>query len=141
MRWTEVVGLTVGDRYPVISPFSHISGHKTGLLACLVSGAAALPVSNFNPERFEALAADHGVTVIQGPPTLFHALIERARGGHARIRIFAGRGHRSRCHPADPGSGDVRGTRTEFGSDIVRTDRDHRSLHHDPPRRPRRCGG
>jgi HIP---CoA ligase len=81
MRWTEVVGLTVGDRYPVISPFSHISGHKTGLLACLVSGAAALPVSNFNPERVEALAADHGVTVIQGPPTLFHALIERARGG------------------------------------------------------------
>jgi long-subunit acyl-CoA synthetase (AMP-forming) len=51
MRWVEVVGLTVGDRYPVISPFSHIGGHKTGLLACLVSGAAALPVARFEPER------------------------------------------------------------------------------------------
>lgn len=80
-RWTEVVGLTVGDRYPVISPFSHISGHKTGLLACLVSGAAALPLASFDPERFEALAADHCVTVIQGPPTLFRSLIEGARGG------------------------------------------------------------
>ena len=46
-------------------------------------GPQVLPMGgvSFNPERFEALAATHRVTVIQGPPTLFHALIERARGG------------------------------------------------------------
>ena len=45
-RWAEVVGLTVGDCYPVVSPFSHIGGHKTGLLACLVAGATTVPVAS-----------------------------------------------------------------------------------------------
>ncbi len=80
-RWAEVVGLTVGDCYPVVSPFSHIGGHKTGLLACLVAGATTVPVASFDPGRFERIVAEHDVTVVQGPPTLFHALIEQAREG------------------------------------------------------------
>jgi acyl-CoA synthetase (AMP-forming)/AMP-acid ligase II len=80
-RWAEVVGLTVGDCYPVVSPFSHIGGHKTGLLACLVAGATTGPVATFDPDSFERMVAEHDVTVVQGPPTLFHALIERARQG------------------------------------------------------------
>jgi HIP---CoA ligase len=78
-RWADVVGLTVGDCYPVVSPFSHIGGHKTGLLACLVAGATTIPVATFDPASFERTVAEHDVTVVQGPPTLFHALIERAR--------------------------------------------------------------
>jgi acyl-CoA synthetase (AMP-forming)/AMP-acid ligase II len=80
-RWAEVVGLTVGDCYPVVSPFSHIGGHKTGLLACLMAGATTVPVASFDPDRFARTVAEHGVTVVQGPPTLFHALIEQARHG------------------------------------------------------------
>jgi acyl-CoA synthetase (AMP-forming)/AMP-acid ligase II len=80
-RWAEVVGLTLGDCYPVVSPFSHIGGHKTGLLACLVAGATTVPVVAFDPATFEGIVADHDVTVVQGPPTLFYALIERARAG------------------------------------------------------------
>jgi acyl-CoA synthetase (AMP-forming)/AMP-acid ligase II len=80
-RWAEVVGLTVGDCYPVVSPFSHIGGHKTGLLACLVAGATTVPVASFDPGSFARTVAAHDVTVVQGPPTLFHALIERARQG------------------------------------------------------------
>ncbi len=80
-RWAEVVGLTAGDCYPVVSPFSHIGGHKTGLLACLVAGATTVPVAAFDPPRFERIVAEHNVTVVQGPPTLFHELIERARQG------------------------------------------------------------
>jgi acyl-CoA synthetase (AMP-forming)/AMP-acid ligase II len=80
-RWAAVVGLTAGDCYPVVSPFSHIGGHKTGLLACLVAGATAVPVASFDPGGFARLVAQHGATVVQGPPTLFHALIERAREG------------------------------------------------------------
>jgi HIP---CoA ligase len=80
-RWADVVGLTVGDCYPVVSPFSHIGGHKTGLLACLVAGASTVPVARFDVESFERTVAAHDVTVVQGPPTVFHALIERAREG------------------------------------------------------------
>jgi HIP---CoA ligase len=80
-RWAEVVGLTAGDCYPVVSPFSHIGGHKTGLLACLVAGATTVPVAAFDPARFERIVVEHDVTVVQGPPTLFHALIERAKEG------------------------------------------------------------
>jgi acyl-CoA synthetase (AMP-forming)/AMP-acid ligase II len=80
-RWADVVGLTVGDCYPVVSPFSHIGGHKTGLLACLVAGATTVPVASFDAAQFERTVAEHEVTVVQGPPTLFHALIERAREG------------------------------------------------------------
>jgi acyl-CoA synthetase (AMP-forming)/AMP-acid ligase II len=80
-RWAEVVGLTEGDCYPVVSPFSHIGGHKTGLLACLVAGATTIPVASFDPGGFARLVAERDVTVAQGPPTLFHALIERAREG------------------------------------------------------------
>ena len=80
-RWDAVVGLTAGDCYPVVSPFSHIGGHKTGLLACLVAGATAVPVISFDPGGFARVVAHHGATVVQGPPTLFHALIERARQG------------------------------------------------------------
>jgi acyl-CoA synthetase (AMP-forming)/AMP-acid ligase II len=80
-RWGDVVGLTIGDHYPVVSPFSHISGHKTGLLACLLAGATAFPLANFDPDIFAGVVADRGVTVVQGPPTLFHTLVERARDG------------------------------------------------------------
>jgi acyl-CoA synthetase (AMP-forming)/AMP-acid ligase II len=80
-RWADVVGLRVGDCYPVVSPFSHIGGHKTGLLACLVAGATTVPVASFDVGSFERTVAELDVTVVQGPPTLFHALIERAREG------------------------------------------------------------
>jgi acyl-CoA synthetase (AMP-forming)/AMP-acid ligase II len=69
----------------VVSPFSHIGGHKTGLLACLVAGATTVPVASFDPASFERIVAEHDVTVVQGPPTLFHALIERAREGSGAL--------------------------------------------------------
>jgi acyl-CoA synthetase (AMP-forming)/AMP-acid ligase II len=82
-EWAGVVGLTAGDRYPVVSPFSHISGHKTGLLACLLTGAAALPLSTLVLDDFAQLVDDQRVTVVQGPPTLFHSLVDRARNDQA----------------------------------------------------------
>ena len=87
-RWAEVVGLTEGDCYPVVSPFSHIGGHKTGLLACLVTGATTVPVAAFDPAGFERIVAERGVTVVQGPPTLFHALVERAKEGVDTLRTM-----------------------------------------------------
>ena len=55
--------------------------------AALASGsrssirATTIPVVSFDPGSFERIVAEHHVTVVQGPPTLFHALIERAKEG------------------------------------------------------------
>ena len=77
--WVRTVGLHAGDRYPVIAPFSHIGGHKTGLLASVTAGCAALPFAIFDLEQLMVAIDDDGVTVLQGPPTMFQGLVARAR--------------------------------------------------------------
>jgi acyl-CoA synthetase (AMP-forming)/AMP-acid ligase II len=77
--WVRLVGVRVGDRYPVVSPLSHIGGHKTGLLAALVAGATSYPFATLDLDRLTDLVEAEGATVLQGPPTMFHALNARAR--------------------------------------------------------------
>jgi acyl-CoA synthetase (AMP-forming)/AMP-acid ligase II len=82
--WARAVGLQSADRYPVIAPFSHIGGHKTGLLASVTAGCAALPFATFDLDRLIAAIEDDGVTVLQGPPTVFQGLVARARADSRR---------------------------------------------------------
>ena len=77
--WVSVTGLRTGDTYAIVSPFSHIAGHKTGLLACLIAGATALPVPTYSAEEFAALIDTAGVTFLQAAPTVFHDLVAIAR--------------------------------------------------------------
>jgi HIP---CoA ligase len=79
LEWARVVGLTAGDTYPVIAPFSHIGGHKTGLLACLGVGATAWPFPTLDVDRLAVLIERGEVSVLQGPPTMFQALVARFR--------------------------------------------------------------
>jgi acyl-CoA synthetase (AMP-forming)/AMP-acid ligase II len=74
--WVEIVGLTASDRYPVVSPMSHIGGHKTGTLACLVAGATSLPVARFDAAALLDLVDAERATVLQGPPAVFAALLD-----------------------------------------------------------------
>jgi HIP---CoA ligase len=74
--WSEVVGLEAGDRYLVVSPCSHLAGHKTGVLACATVGATILPQAVFDPAAVLARIARDRVSVLQGPPTMFHALLD-----------------------------------------------------------------
>jgi HIP---CoA ligase len=83
--WVRAVGLHAGDRYPVIAPFSHIGGHKTGLLASVTAGCAALPLATFDLERLITAIDDDGITVLQGPPTMFQGLVARARTEGRRL--------------------------------------------------------
>jgi acyl-CoA synthetase (AMP-forming)/AMP-acid ligase II len=83
--WARAVGLRSADRYPVIAPFSHIGGHKTGLLASVTAGCAALPFATFDLDRLVGAIEDHGVTVLQGPPTMFQALVAKARAESRRF--------------------------------------------------------
>jgi acyl-CoA synthetase (AMP-forming)/AMP-acid ligase II len=81
--WADTVGLRPDDRYLIASPFFHIMGHKTGVLACVTVGATILPVPVFSPEDTLALVERERVTVLPGPPTLYHSLLEHpARDAH-----------------------------------------------------------
>ncbi|OAJ55919.1 FadD3 family acyl-CoA ligase [Paraburkholderia ginsengiterrae] len=74
--WTQIVMLREGDRYLIVNPFFHAFGYKAGWLAALASGAAVLPHLVFNPARvLERIVRDR-VSVLPGPPTLYHALLD-----------------------------------------------------------------
>jgi acyl-CoA synthetase (AMP-forming)/AMP-acid ligase II len=87
LEWARVVGLGPEDRYPIVSPFSHIGGHKTGLLAVMAAGATGFPFPTLDIAALVDTIEAQQVTVLQGPPTMFHALIGRAReSGPGRFR-------------------------------------------------------
>ena len=85
--WVANVGLRAGDVYPVVAPFAHIGGHKTGLLACAVAGATALPQPVLDPKALAGLVAEQGVTVLQGPPALFQALLAEPDMPSGKVRV------------------------------------------------------
>lgn len=90
-EWVNIVGLRVGDRYPVVNPMSHIGGHKTGVLAACCAGATVYPIARFDAERLRGLVEREQVTFLQGPPAMFQALLDAidARGAPvpASVRV------------------------------------------------------
>ncbi|MBM3660884.1 MAG: AMP-binding protein, partial [Actinobacteria bacterium] len=76
-EWVGVVGLRPGDGYPIVNPCSHIGGHKTGLLACMIAGATAYPIPRFDPEQLRSMLERERLTFLQGPPAMFQALLDR----------------------------------------------------------------
>lgn len=74
--WIDCTGLGEADRYAVVAPAAHISGYKTGFLACLLSGAQMHPVERFEPVSFLELIADRAISVLQGPPRLYQQLLD-----------------------------------------------------------------
>ncbi|MEO8694351.1 MAG: FadD3 family acyl-CoA ligase [Acidimicrobiales bacterium] len=77
--WIANVGLSLGDRYLIVSPFFHISGHKTGVLACVTAGATMYPQPVFDPVAVMQRVQDERITVLPGPPTIYQALLEHPR--------------------------------------------------------------
>jgi HIP---CoA ligase len=85
--WVRIVGLNAEDRYPVVAPFSHIGGHKTGLLAGAVAGAALLPWPALDPAALTRMVVSQKVTFLQGPPTLYQALLDQPGMPVGQIRV------------------------------------------------------
>lgn len=88
--WVANVGLVAGDRYCIVSPFFHISGHKTGVLACLTAGAVMLPQPVFDPIVVMQRVQDEQITVLPGPPTIYQTLLahpDRARFDLSSLRL------------------------------------------------------
>jgi acyl-CoA synthetase (AMP-forming)/AMP-acid ligase II len=79
-EWCDLAGLREGDRYLIVNPFFHIFGFKAGCVASLIRGATILPVPVFDVDRVLDLVEREKVTVLPGPPTLYHSLLA-ARGG------------------------------------------------------------
>jgi acyl-CoA synthetase (AMP-forming)/AMP-acid ligase II len=74
-EWCDLADLREGDRYLIVNPFFHTFGYKAGCIAALIRGATILPVPVFEAERVVELVAAEQVTMLPGPPTLYHSLL------------------------------------------------------------------
>ncbi|MET9971791.1 FadD3 family acyl-CoA ligase [Streptomyces sp. NPDC006356] len=79
-EWCDLAQLRQGDRYLIVNPFFHIFGYKAGLVASMIRGATVLPVPVFDVDRVLELVERERVTVLPGPPTLYHSLLEAGGG-------------------------------------------------------------
>ncbi|MER5531637.1 FadD3 family acyl-CoA ligase [Streptomyces sp. NPDC002677] len=75
-EWCDLADLREGDRYLIVNPFFHIFGYKAGCIASLIRGATILPVPVFEVDRVLDLVERERVTMLPGPPTLYHSLLE-----------------------------------------------------------------
>lgn len=74
-EWCELADLRRGDRYLMVNPYFHTFGYKAGLIASFIRGATMLPVAVFDVDRVVDLIAAERVTMLPGPPTLYHSLL------------------------------------------------------------------
>lgn len=79
-EWCDLAGLRRGDRYLIVNPFFHMFGYKAGCIASLIRGATILPVPVFDVDHVLDLVEREKVTMLPGPPTLYHSLLA-AKGG------------------------------------------------------------
>jgi acyl-CoA synthetase (AMP-forming)/AMP-acid ligase II len=77
--WACHGGLTAADRYLVVNPFFHSFGYKAGILACLVSGAAMVPLPVFDPVAAMRVIETERITVLPGAPTIYQTLLDHPR--------------------------------------------------------------
>ena len=76
LDWCDWADLRRGDRYLIANPFFHIFGYKAGCLACLMRGATIVPVAVFDAGVVLELVERERITVLPGPPTIYHVLLD-----------------------------------------------------------------
>jgi HIP---CoA ligase len=74
-EWATLADLREGDRYLQINPYFHTFGLKAGLITSFLRGATMLPVAVFDLDTVVDLIARERVTMLPGPPTLYHSLL------------------------------------------------------------------
>jgi HIP---CoA ligase len=74
--WAACGKITSDDRYLCINPFFHNFGYKAGILACLQTGATLIPQLTFDAEEAMRAVAEHRITVLPGPPTIYQTLLD-----------------------------------------------------------------
>jgi acyl-CoA synthetase (AMP-forming)/AMP-acid ligase II len=82
-EWNDLAGTREGDRYLIVNPFFHMFGYKAGCIASMIRGMTILPVPVFDVSHVLDLVEREKVTVLPGPPTLYHSLLTaQADGKH-----------------------------------------------------------
>ncbi|WKG06666.1 FadD3 family acyl-CoA ligase [Mycolicibacterium sp. HK-90] len=74
-EWATLADLREGDRYLMINPYFHTFGLKAGLVASFLRGATMLPVAVFDVDQVVELIERERITMLPGPPTLYHSLL------------------------------------------------------------------
>ena len=74
-EWCELADLREGDRYLMVNPYFHTFGFKAGLIASFTRGATMVPVGVFDVDRVVELIEAERITMLPGPPTLYHSLL------------------------------------------------------------------
>ena len=74
-EWATLADLREGDRYLQINPYFHTFGLKAGLVASFLRGATMLPVAVFDVDAVVDLVERERITMLPGPPTLYHSLL------------------------------------------------------------------
>jgi len=90
LDWCDWADLRPGDRYLIANPFFHIFGYKAGCLACLMRGATNFPLAVFDPAVVLEIVERERISVLPGPPTIYHSLLEhpdRTRRDISSLRV------------------------------------------------------
>ena len=74
-EYSGLIDLREGDRYLLINPYFHTFGLKAGLLSSFIRGATMLPVDVFDIDRVVEMVVAERITMLPGPPTLYHSLL------------------------------------------------------------------
>ncbi|MGB8387854.1 FadD3 family acyl-CoA ligase [Mycobacterium sp.] len=74
-EWATLADLREGDRYLMINPYFHTFGLKAGLITSFLRGATMLPVAVFDVDTVVDLVDRERITMLPGPPTLYHSLL------------------------------------------------------------------
>lgn len=74
-EWATLADLREGDRYLQINPYFHTFGLKAGLITSFLRGATMLPVAVFDVDAAVDLIERERITMLPGPPTLYHSLL------------------------------------------------------------------
>ena len=83
--WSSYVGLTQHDRYLIVNPFFHTFGYKAGWLASLMRGATAYPCPVFDADQIIRTIAQHKISMLPGPPTLYQSILASNELGNSDI--------------------------------------------------------
>jgi HIP---CoA ligase len=74
-EWATLADLREGDRYLQINPYFHTFGLKAGLISSFLRGATMLPLAVFDVDSVVDLIEHERITMLPGPPTLYHSLL------------------------------------------------------------------
>jgi acyl-CoA synthetase (AMP-forming)/AMP-acid ligase II len=73
--WAAVIGLRAGDRYLLVSPYSHTSGYRTGIIGAIHAGAVNYPLAVADVEPMLDLVNRERITMLPGTPSLFQSIL------------------------------------------------------------------